>query len=47
MPIHAYTFDNGLEANALTGLNDAIGLTFIQIADFIEKNPELVFTKSV
>lgn len=37
---------NGYDYTELTQMNDD-GVTFEQIADFIETNPEIVFTKSV
>lgn len=39
--------EDELECLSLLEMNDSDGKTFVEIADFIEKNPELVFTHSV
>ncbi len=34
-----------VEISSLIGLNDSLGWTFSQIADYVEQNPENVFTE--
>jgi hypothetical protein len=36
-------FSQPSDYNSLVELNDVAGLTFSQIADFIESNPEIIF----
>lgn len=39
--------EDELESLSLLEMNDSDGKSFIEIANFIEANPELVFTKSI
>ena len=50
----AGTFKNGQQINiknngyiSLAGMNDSENMTWLEIADFIEQNPEIVFSKSI
>lgn len=45
---YSVNFNDGNKFETLIGMNDAVfKKSFKEIADFIERNPELIFTKSI